>query len=69
MYLRFERFDGPLYKRAMALISIFSGGVKVVLYSKSENKYVGVDGMGVADTDFIRKELAELLGEENVVMK
>ncbi len=69
LYLRLSSLDNSEYKRTMALVDIFGGDCRVVLYDMSNNKYIKIADRGVALTDFVLREFGELLGSENVVIK
>ncbi|MBE6685623.1 MAG: DNA polymerase III subunit alpha [Ruminococcaceae bacterium] len=69
LYLRIPSLESPLYKRALALIEIFAGETNVVFYDMSQKRYLKISTRSVAPTDFVIKELSELLGSENVVLK
>ncbi len=69
LYLRVESVDAPSFKRTVAIIDIFDGACKVVFYDKSTDKYIRMNGRGVTTSDFVIKELVEILGSENVVLR
>lgn len=69
MYLRFESFDAPEYRRALALCAIFPGRLSLVVYSRRDSRYMKVEGLGASDSGFLQKELTELLGDGNVVVR
>ena len=57
------------YRRAQALLRIFPGSLKVVFYDAGAKKYLAARGLSCAPSPFLRAELAEILGEKNVVYK
>lgn len=70
LYLRIPRKDDPRVERALAILNIFEGDIPVMIFYadtketiKTPNKY------WVEYSDALRKELFNLLGEENVVFK
>lgn len=69
IFLKIDRYGGPLFERAKALVDIFSGNVPVVFYDSQSGKYIQSDACRGAATPFLIKELKELLGDENVVLK
>ena len=69
MYLRFASFDAPEYKQALALCSIFSGALSLIVYSAKDDRYMKVDGLRADGGKFLYNELCELLGKENVIVK
>jgi len=69
LYLRVSRLDSPVWKRANAVINIFGGSTKIVVYDQSSGKYSVLSNKGVTADGFVIGELSELLGPENVVYK
>ena len=69
LYLRLDDITSSMFKRIDAMINIFSGKVKVVIYDKKSGKYSSITNKGIAATDFVLSELREMLGKENVVLK
>ena len=69
VYLRFERFDGEVYRKVCNLLDIFEdGSFPVILYDGSANRYEPFPH-GVAMSDYVRRELERLLGQGNVVFR
>ncbi len=69
LYLRVDSVDSSLFKRTVAIVDIFDGACKVVFYDKSKAKYIKMADRGVSATDFVIRELVEILGSENVVLR
>ncbi len=69
LYLKVDSMDGDLYKRAESLIGIFPGSFPVVFYDASAGKYLRADGYGVALSDFVLRELKDILGEDAVICR
>jgi len=69
LYLKVPSLDSRPSKKAQNLIAIFSGDIPVCVYSEEEKKYYNLTGLSADGGDFLRRELKELLGEENVIMK
>ena len=68
IYLRAAGESDPMFRRAKAVCSIFSGPVPVIFYF-SETKEYKPSGLFIQPTDFVIGELKELLGGENVVVR
>ncbi len=70
LYIRVPNTASEQYKRATALVRIFSGALTVFIYNKESGEYVRFDECG-ADVSSQRliSELVSLLGDENVVLK
>ena len=69
LYLRVKGVDKSDFKRSVAMVEIFSGDCKVVFYDVSTGKYVKITDRGITPSDFVIRELAEILGSENVVLR
>ena len=69
LYLRVESVDSASFKRAVAIADIFDGACKVVFYDKSTGKYIKMADRGVLASDFVIRQLVEILGSENVVLR
>ena len=59
----------PAWRRADALIDIFSGQTRVVVYESGTGKYASMSNKGVTADEFVIGELNEVLGGDNVVLK
>ncbi len=70
LYLRVPSETSDEYRRATALVRVFDGGVTVFFYDKSKEQYTRYAESG-ADAASVRliRELTELLGDGNVVIK
>ncbi len=69
LYLKVPSFNSVEFSRINAFISIFRGSVPVVIYDEKEKKASALKGFGALVNDFTVKELSEILGKENVVIK
>ncbi len=69
VYLRVDTIDSPLLKRAQAIIEIFEGDSEIVVYTANNKKSFKMSGVKTSISQKVVKELRELLGEENVVLK
>ncbi len=68
LYLRVPDMRGEGYQKAKNLVEIFEGPLRVIFYDNEAAAYVPADS-GIDATEFVIKELTELLGAENVVPK
>jgi len=68
IYLRVEDLQCEGYKKAKNLVEIFEGEVAVVFYDNSTKQY-HASGLSFDATEYTVKQLSELLGAENVVLK
>ena len=69
MYLRVPDMESGLFRRVWNLIGIFDGVVPIVFYDSKRKKYERVHGVCVDASSFVLRELSELLGEENVILR
>lgn len=70
LYLRVESMNSPALRKAMLLCEIFhEGRAQVILYDKSSGKYIRTNGLSVLASPFVLRELSEILGAENVVLR
>ena len=69
IYLRVESMNSPVFKQVDAVINIFSGSSRVIVYEKETNKYSAITNKCCSDDPFVINELKELLGCENVIIK
>ena len=69
LYLRVESVTSSGFKRSIAIVDIFSGECKVVLYDMQNKKYIKITDRGIEPTEFVIRELVEILGSENVVLR
>ena len=68
VYLRVPDKESRAYRKAMNLVEIFEGGVRVIFFDKSTGTYTD-SSVGVTPTPFVLGELRAVLGEENVVVR
>ena len=68
LFLRVPDMSGEKYQKAYNLATIFDGEITLIFYDVSCGKYISTN-MGIDATKYVMKELVELLGEENVVLK
>lgn len=70
IYLRVKSFESVTFKRALTLCEIFSeqGRAEIFFYGEEEKRYMKTDIKFFADA-FTIKELREICGESNVVIK
>lgn len=68
LYLRVDSFTSESFARAKNLVEIFEGDVSVIFYDTSTKQY-HPSGLGFDATEYTIKQLSELLGSENVVIK
>ena len=69
LYLRVDRMDSAVAKKASLLCEIFSEGItKVIFYDGSTGKYNRTN-IAVTVTPYFLQELTLLLGKENVVLR
>lgn len=70
LFLRVEHMDAPACKKAILLCEIFSeGAVQVIFFDRSTGKYVKGRNLTVLASPFVLRELCEILGNENVVLR
>ncbi len=68
LFLRVPNTEGELYRKACNLAELFDGDFPLFFYDASKREYSKVP-MGVAMSDYVRREFCALLGEENVILK
>jgi len=68
IYLRVNDMECLEYKKALNLVDIFEGTVKVIFYDLSTKKYIAYS-RGLDATPKVISELKDILGSENVVLK
>lgn len=69
IYLRIDNMNSPVFKQVDAIINIFAGQSRVIVYEKDCDKYSAITNKGCSDDLFVINELKELLGGENVIIK
>jgi len=68
LFLRVPTRGGKAYEKAKNLLEIFEGDFPTFFYYADEKKYETVP-IGVAVSDYVARQLKELLGSENVIFK
>lgn len=69
VYLRVERMDAPIARKAMLLCEIFNeGNVQAVFYDVCTGKYIRTS-LSITASPYVVRELIALLGEGNVVLR
>ena len=68
LYLRVPDKTGELYCKAKNLTEIFDGAFPLAFYDSSAKQY-DFDHPGVMLNDTLLRELTDLLGKENVILK
>lgn len=68
LFLRVPNVTCREYLKAKNLVNIFEGPTSVIFYDSSVGKYHSYSS-GIALSDFLMRELRDLLGSENVVLK
>jgi DNA polymerase-3 subunit alpha len=68
LFLKVDNMSSSSFRRATAVCEIFEGKTPVVIYESDGKRYVSSSIM-TAPTDFVLKELNEILGHGNVVLK
>ena len=69
IYVKIDRQGSSLFDRTVALVEIFSGPTPVILYDSESKKYIKAQQLSASANDFVIRELRELLGYDNVVVK
>jgi len=69
IYLRVGNMKSPVFRRVDAIINIFPGQSRVIVYETDNGKYSAISNKGCSDDAFVIAELKELLGDENVIIK
>ncbi len=68
IYLRVDDVTGESYKKLENLLSIFDGGVSVVVYDKATSKYLSTN-IGISLSLYVLREIEKMIGEENVALR
>ena len=68
VYLRVSDMKSVKYLKAKNIVDIFEGQICVCFYDSSTAKYTTYES-GIDCTSFVVKELVEILGKDNVVLK
>ena len=68
IFLRVPSVESKEYKRARAVCEIFTGSIPAVFYSSESAEYLTPE-LFIKPTDFVLRELSEIVGEENSVVR
>lgn len=68
IFLRIPSTASPVYERVKAFAAIFAGSVPATVYAADTAVYLK-EPLFISPNDFVVKELGEMLGGENVVIK
>ena len=69
IFLKLDMNDRRLVNRIESLISIFEGEDYAVFYDSSKNEYLKDRVMKCAATEFLIRELKEILGDSSVALR
>ncbi len=69
LYLRLPDLEGQAFRKVDNLLTIFDGPLPVCYYSMATKKYYARTQSGVMLCPAVQRELRDLLGEENVVLR
>ena len=69
LYMKVSSVDSTEFKKICAFIEIFKGNFPVIIYDESSGKKYRSSALNVDISEFTLRELMEILGEENVVLK
>ncbi len=69
LFIRVPGLDTAEYKRALSLVEIFEGFTEVVFYDVPTKRYIRMTSGGADISGCLIRELGEILGRENVVVK
>ncbi len=68
LFLRVPGERDPLALKALNLVELFEGGFPVFFYYADEKRYQR-DPLGMELSDYVLRQLRELLGDENVILQ
>ena len=68
LFLRVPGARDAVYFKALNLVELFEGSFPVFFFFADEKRYE-TDPQGVALSDYVLRQLRDLLGEENVILK
>ncbi len=68
LYLKVDDREGSPFRRALAVTEIFFGETPVIFFDSSVGKYFR-SGLSVTASEFVLRELKEILGDSNVILK
>ena len=66
--MRVDNVEDDKYKKLENLLSIFDGDVQVIVFDKSNSKYLSTN-MGISLSPYVLKEIQDHIGEENVALR
>lgn len=69
LYLRIPSESDKIINKIIALLTIFEGKDEVHFYFEKEKKHIKLNGVLTDSQGIVKKELEEILGRENVVIK
>jgi len=69
LFIRVKNTEVPEYTKALCLVEIFAGETEVMFYDMSTGKYNRLTSFGADLGSCLVRELREILGDENVVLK
>jgi len=69
IYVKIDRQGSVMFERTVAMIELFGGPTPVILYDSENKKYIKAEQLCASATEFFIRELRELLGNDNVVVK
>jgi DNA polymerase-3 subunit alpha len=68
LFLRVPDARGRAYQKAKNLLEIFDGEFPTFFFYADEKRYETVP-VGIAISDYVLRQLRDLLGNENVILK
>ncbi len=69
LFIKIDREGSKMFNRIVSLVDIFSGDTEVIFYDSQTQKYVKSENLRAVANDFLIKEISELIGAENVILK
>lgn len=69
LYIKVPSLKSSEFSRAESLVQIFEGSVYAIFYDSESKSYVKDNVYTCSGSEFLIKELSEILGVENVVLK
>ncbi len=68
LFLRAPSVKSEAYRKALNLVELFDGSFPTFFYYADEKRYETIP-MGLALSDYVLKQLRDILGEEHVILK